>query len=158
MSDKSTRQSEWPAWASNFLEALIDKGTVNSAAKAVGVQRTTPYALRKRDASFAEAWAEAEEASTQKLEAEAIRRATEGIEKPVTIAGKREVIRTYSDTLLIFLLKARRPDVYRERIEVDDKRAARRREAERLSDDELDERLAGRLSNVTPIEQGRKAS
>jgi hypothetical protein len=36
----------------------------------------------------------------------------------VTVAGKRELVREYSDTLLIFLLKGRRPAKYRERYDV----------------------------------------
>jgi hypothetical protein len=153
--DTSTPE-KWPEWAQKFLDSFEEVGTVKAAAAQVGIQRTTPYKLRKRDSSFAQAWEEAEEASTQTLEREALRRAVEGVDKPVTVAGEREVVKVYSDTLLIFMLKARRPDVYRERIEVDDKRAARRREAEKLSDDELDERLVGRLSNVTSIEKARK--
>lgn len=50
----------------------------------------------------------------QCLEDEAVRRGYEGVERPVTIAGKREIIREYSDTLLIFLLKAARPQKYRD--------------------------------------------
>jgi hypothetical protein len=34
------------------------------------------------------------------------------------VAGKRELIREYSDTLLIFLLKGLRPAKYRERYDV----------------------------------------
>ena len=45
-----------------------------------------------------------------------VRRAYLGVEKPVTVAGKREVIREYSDTLLIFLLKGARPQKYRDNI------------------------------------------
>ena len=49
------------------------------------------------------------------LEAEALRRALKGTEKPVYQNGKQVgAIREYSDLLLIFLLKARRPTVYRE--------------------------------------------
>jgi hypothetical protein len=36
----------------------------------------------------------------------------------VTVAGKRELVREYSDTLLIFLLKGLRPAKYRERYDV----------------------------------------
>ena len=49
------------------------------------------------------------------MEREAARRAYHGVEEPVFHKG--EVcgsIRKYSDTLMIFLLKARRPEVYRD--------------------------------------------
>jgi hypothetical protein len=52
------------------------------------------------------------------LEDEAFRRAHQGIDKPV-FQGKElvGVIREYSDTLLIFLLKGCRPDKYRDRVD-----------------------------------------
>jgi hypothetical protein len=53
------------------------------------------------------------------LEDEAVRRAYEGVEKPVCQMGKEVgVIREYSDTMLIFLLKGLRPAKYRERYDV----------------------------------------
>ena len=48
-----------------------------------------------------------------------MRRASEGTLKPVFYQGKMcGEIREYSDTLLIFLLKARRPETYRERSDI----------------------------------------
>lgn len=93
----------WPAWARTFLELFGQTGNVMLSARGAGVNRTTPYELRARDESFARAWADADEASIQVLEAEARRRAM-----------------ATSDRLLEFLLKARRPATYREnhRVEV----------------------------------------
>ena len=54
---------------------------------------------------------DADEEVTETLEREATRRASKGTLKPVFYQGKVcGEIREYSDTLLIFLLKARRPD------------------------------------------------
>ena len=86
----------WPKWASTFLELFAAGGSVMLAARGAGVNRTTPYLLRKNDAAFAQAWEEADEAATQTLEAEAWKRARGG-----------------SDRLLLFLLQARRPQTYR---------------------------------------------
>ncbi len=44
------------------------------------------------------------------LEDEAIRRTYRGVEKPITVASKREIIHEYIDTLLILLLKGARPN------------------------------------------------
>ena len=44
---------------------------------------------------------------------EAIRRAYHGVEKPITVAGQREIIHEY---LLIFLLKGARPKKYRDSV------------------------------------------
>jgi hypothetical protein len=69
-----------------------------------------------------EAWDDAVEVGTQRLEDEAIRRATEGWEEPVYQRGELVGhVRRYSDALLMFLLRGRRPEVYgerRQRVEV----------------------------------------
>lgn len=81
-----------------FLIALGEGLSVAGAAKLAGVGRQTVYDWRKRDASFAAAWDDAIETGTDNLEDEARRRAMNS-----------------SDTLMIFMLKARRPDKYKER-------------------------------------------
>jgi hypothetical protein len=53
----------------------------------------------------------------QLLEDEAMGRAVEGVEKPISVNGELKTIREYSDTLLIFLLKGAAPEKYRERYE-----------------------------------------
>ncbi len=64
------------------------------------------------------AWTIKEDAADT-LEAEAYRRAVEGVEKPTGwyrgVAGG--VVREYSDSLLMFLLKGIRPDKYKDRVE-----------------------------------------
>jgi hypothetical protein len=99
-----------------FLKALSDGASVQAAAAAAGVTRRTPYNWRESVEGFGDAWDEAEEAGTDALEDEAVRRARDGTEKPVFQNG-REVgrVREYSDTLLIFLLKGRRPGKFRDR-------------------------------------------
>lgn len=93
-STPSTRP--WPAWARTFLDLFATSGNVMLSARGAGVDRTTPYLMRKNDPTFAAAWEEADEAATQTLEAEAWKRARGG-----------------SDRLLLFLLQARRPQTYR---------------------------------------------
>ena len=80
--------------------------------------RRTHYDWLETDEGYTARFKEAEEGVTEALEAEARRRAQVGVEEPVHFQGKRiDTIRRYSDTLLIFLLKARRPDTYRERFD-----------------------------------------
>lgn len=102
-------------WRPHFLDALRDTGIVTDACRVAGVARSTAYEERQRNEEFALAWHDIEEETTERMEREARRRAAEGVEKPV-FQGGQEVgrIREYSDTLLIFMLKARRPEVYRE--------------------------------------------
>ncbi|MGV0954251.1 MAG: terminase [Fluviibacter sp.] len=115
---KSTPEKDVTANAMRtFVEHLTDGGTVTKAAAAAGICRQTAYNWRETDKKFAEAWDDAIEAGTQEMEAEAIRRAVKGTQKPVFHQGQVcGHVNEYSDTLLIFMLKARRPKVYRERV------------------------------------------
>ncbi len=81
--------------------------------------RSGAYALRERDPEFAKAWDEAIDEGVEEVEAEAHRRAVEGVDKPITYQGQiTATYRDFSDTLRIFLLKAHRPEKYRKRSEV----------------------------------------
>lgn len=103
-----------------FIERLRENGGVVSyACRDVGIGRRTVYELRDRDESFREAWDEAVEHGTASLEAEAIRRARDGVSEPVFYKGAEcGTVQRYSDSLLIFLLKSRRPETYRDRSSV----------------------------------------
>lgn len=98
-----------------FLAALSEGLSVHHAAGTVGRERRRFYNLRERDEAFAELWRDAYDAGTMVLEDEARRRALEGIEEPVYQGGKLVgTVRRYSDRLLEVLLRARRPEMYRE--------------------------------------------
>jgi transposase-like protein len=84
-----------PEKRAKILADLTEGASISRAAQAAGVPRSTLYLWRRTDKVFAEAMAEALETGTDLLEDEALRRAKE-----------------YSDALLIFLLKARRPYKY----------------------------------------------
>jgi hypothetical protein len=102
-----------------FLDALAKTGNVQKAAKSAHTTPKTAYNYRHADPDFAAAWAQALDAAYDiVLEPEAMRRALDGVERPVYHQGKKvDTIREYSDTLLIFLLKGGRPAKYRERYE-----------------------------------------
>lgn len=103
----------------SFIAAFSETGNVSLAAKAAGIGRRTHYDWMTDDPKYAASFRDARETAGDLLEAEARRRAAEGVEEPVYQGGKRVgTIRRYSDTLLIFLLKGARPEVYRERYEV----------------------------------------
>ena len=99
-----------------FLAALSQTASVTRACEIASLPRRTVYNWRAMDVEFARAWEVALDLGTDALEDEAIRRATQGTERPV-FQGKQLVghTRDFSDTLLIFMLKARRPEKYRER-------------------------------------------
>ena len=84
-----------------------------------GFGRRSAYGWRDDDESFAADWEAAVETGTDLMEDEMRRRAIDGIDEPKFHDGQVcGYVRKYSDTLLIFALKARRPDKYRERSEI----------------------------------------
>lgn len=125
-------------WEAPFLAALAITGVVTYACRAAPVPPRTAYYRREHDEDFASLWREALEESTDDLVVEARRRALQGVRKfrfhqgdlirvPLTDAQGAEILdekgqpvmvpyveHEYSDTLIIFLLKAHRPAVYRE--------------------------------------------
>jgi len=99
-----------------FFDALASGKPAGMSAASVGYSLAALVEWRKADADFARRWREADNLAIERMEAEADRRAVDGTDRPVFHQGKRSgEIREYSDTLLIFRLKARRPEVYRER-------------------------------------------
>lgn len=84
-----------------FIEGLRQGLSVTGAADKAGMSRMAMYQEREKNAEFGQRWADAIESGTDALEDAAHSRAM-----------------TVSDTLAIFLLKARRPAKYRERIDV----------------------------------------
>lgn len=77
-----------PDWITPFLSALRIDGNVSRAARVAGVSSSTAYALRKTDADFAAAWADAHEDAGDNLIHEARRRAVDGINEPVIYQGQ----------------------------------------------------------------------
>jgi hypothetical protein len=89
-------------WRPAFLKGFAKSGTVTGGCERAGVVRTTVYRERQRNETFALAWADIEAGVTLHLESRAVE---------LAIAGDVRMIE--------FLLKARRPDVYREHHQVE---------------------------------------
>lgn len=107
------KKSEKLRVQSVFLEALARGEKAADAAKEAGVGRRTCYRWRTEDPEFAAAWQKAIKSPKCELELEALRRAVRGVEKPVYRGG--EVVghvTDYSDSMLMFLLKAHYPEKY----------------------------------------------
>ncbi|NQW08293.1 MAG: terminase [Alphaproteobacteria bacterium] len=99
-----------------FLTALAETGNVSAAARAAKASRSRAYQLKAADPDFAAEWVDALETAIDALDAEARRRALDGVETPHFHQGRVcGTVRKYSDTLLMFLLRAHRPARYRER-------------------------------------------
>ena len=82
-----------------FLDRLRNSGNIRLSCKAAGIPRRTVYNWRDKWSTFRTDWDDALEDACDALEAEAWRRATDGS----------------SDRLLMFLLKAHRPNKFKER-------------------------------------------
>ena len=116
-------------WQKAFLAALEQTGSVTAGAEAAKVGRCHAYDIRRKDPTFSKLWDEALDASANVLEDEARKRAFAG-----------------SDVLPIFMLKAIRPQRFRESrssippaelnkmIEVELKRLADENETEAATD------------------------
>jgi len=136
-----TRHPKKRASQAKFLAALVQTGgNIVRAAAAAGIERSQHYMWLARDAAYPEMFSTAWEQAMDTLEAEAARRAYEGVPEPVFRNGRRALdvavdetgaikrnattgepiaipaaIRRYSDTLLIFLLNGNRSGKYRQR-------------------------------------------
>jgi hypothetical protein len=89
-------------WRPAFLKGFAKAGTVTGGCTAARIHRTTAYRERRRNDKFAVAWDAVEHQVTDQLE-----------ETALTLALAGEV------RLLEFLLKARRPEMYREHHQVE---------------------------------------
>lgn len=123
-------------WVHPFLDHLKTSGNMAESCRAVGVKYGAMMAMKQRDADFAAAVDEALEESYDALEAEARRRAFEGVHEPIVHQGRLSfvterylddegneqyrmvldangqpiplTVRKYSDSLMQFLLKGYR--------------------------------------------------
>jgi hypothetical protein len=103
-----------------FLDALVETGgNVSRSCDLANFGRRAAYDWRRDEAEFAAEWDEAVNRGLDALEAEARRRAFEGIEEPVFYKGEVcGFVRRYSDALIMFMLKAYRPQ-FRDRVLID---------------------------------------
>ena len=107
------------AWRSVFLERLKATGNITLAAAGAGVTRQNVYQTRSRNKTFRRQWDEALEQAVDLLAGEARRRAT-GMKRDVWYAGEKVgEENVYSDALLMFLLRAHRPQLYRDNVRVE---------------------------------------
>lgn len=115
----SARVKRAPAKQRAFLAAYARTGNIAAAARAAKCHRSAHYEWLN-DPAYAEAFLAAQEEAVEALELEARRRAEKGVVKPVYYQGEVcGTVREYSDTLLIFLLKAARPEKYRDNARIE---------------------------------------
>ena len=106
-----------------FISAYAACASISQAARAAGVDHKRHYEWMS-DEAYRHAFDAVTDQAAQAVEDEAVRRAVEGVKRPMYYRGKQ--VRTggrrgrtvyeveYSDTLLLALLKRFRPKFYRE--------------------------------------------
>ncbi len=92
--------------------------TAKSAAKKAKIARSGHIRWLVNDTKYAERFDQLRADRVEEFEAEAARRAVTGVTRHMTVAGESVEITVYSDALLMFILKAERPEKYRDRREV----------------------------------------
>jgi hypothetical protein len=94
-----------------FLAGLAQGKTVTAAAIDAQYNRRYMYLVREDDPEFAAEWDDAIQEGLDLLEAEVRRRAT-GFQEELSYAGQKtgSTVTKYSDNLLMFMLKAKRPE------------------------------------------------
>jgi len=98
-----------------FLDYLIECGNVHDAARQADLTTKQIRKFRRNNPSAEKAFQEALDMGTDAIEAELHRRAVAGIMEPIFYKGRRvNTVRKKSDVLLMFLLKSRRPHIYRD--------------------------------------------
>lgn len=102
-----------------FLAAYEECGDIKRAASSAEMDRRLHYRWLKDSPGYAAAFARARDRFADRLEAEAIRRANEGVLEPVFYQGQKiGAIRRYSDGLMQFLLRGARPEKYSQKTEI----------------------------------------
>lgn len=103
----------------DFIEYMRKCGHIAHACEACGISRECYRKTYNKFPEFAKKVDEAKEFYIEAMEIEADKRARDGVDTPVYYKGKRiDVKREYSDSLLMFRLKGLKPDMYRERSDV----------------------------------------
>jgi hypothetical protein len=120
--EQERKPDDW--WHEAWLKNFEGTGNVGTACRAVGISRQTAYTHKKQFPEFSCRWNEIVQGHVDDLEQCAADRAFNG-----------------SDTLLIFLLKSRRPETYRENI---------RHEVgfSKMNDDQLREFIQNRIRGI----------
>jgi hypothetical protein len=98
MSKELDNSTSKKGWQEIFLATLALSPNVSKAARSAGIDRSRAYQLRQLDADFAQRWDDVIEESTDDLEDTA-----------------RSMAKGGDTTMVIFLLKAHRPEKYREK-------------------------------------------
>lgn len=142
-----------------FIQLYSEFGAVRACGAVLGLRRMEIFAWRKDDPDFAEAMDDAYHDAADELELEAWRRAVPGWEERTHYSGPEgetvKSVQRHSDRLLEFMLRGRKPEIYRERVE----HSTPKDKPMEISVEQKNEVISQILSLVTPKpdpEKGKK--
>jgi len=102
-----------------FLAGFVAGMGIGNAARLSGVDRSCHYDWMKKDIRYRERFQRARMILADDAEQEVYRRAFRGVDTPIVHRGKiTGWYKSYSDALAMFMLKALRPNVYRDNAEI----------------------------------------
>jgi hypothetical protein len=149
-----------------FLQAFALTGVVGEAARLAKVDRSTHYHVWMQDPEYQRAFADAREEAADRMEAELMDRVYNGTEEPIVYQGEVQrrsegtpvTIRRKNDILLMFSLKALRPDKFRDNVKAEIAHSGsltvtRDPQMSRLSDEQLTMLEAITLASTTATDQ-----
>ena len=131
-----------------FLGEMRASANLSRACDKAGVTRQQAFDLRAADTEFLSAWDDAEAGAFDDLEEEVLKRARDGVDKPVYFGGKVcGSVRNYNDALALDILKLRRDRLNARR---DDASASPDSDGERVNPIELIEERLRRFEAAHP--------
>lgn len=109
-----------PAKQREYFELLAENGLKAHACRVLNISREALRLERQKNPAFAELEAEALDYFNETLEQEAIRRAKDGVDKPIYYKGhKVDTVKEFSDRLMEVLLTGRIPEKYGKQLKGD---------------------------------------
>lgn len=121
----STSATGKTGWQERFLQALADIPNVTYAAEKARITVQTAYRHRNKNPVFAAQWQQAAMDGVEKLEKAAWQRARDGVARGVWMRDakgrirKVETVYDYPESLTMFLLRAHKPDTYKEKLQTE---------------------------------------
>ena len=104
-----------PAKQREYLEKLAETGLIAHTCRELNISREMVRYERKKNPAFAELEDAAKQYFAETLEQEAVRRAREGVQKPVFYKGSQVGhVTEFSDRLMEILLKGHIPEKYKD--------------------------------------------
>jgi hypothetical protein len=99
-----------------FLKVISDGGSIGKALDASKIGTTAFYDQKKKNPDFAKAYQHAMERAMDRMEDAAYTRAVNGVKERIPTKNGTIIRTVYSDSLLMFLLKAHRPGKFKDTV------------------------------------------